>query len=130
MTGMSNDKRESKGQPAGGQFAAHNRAEGDVSLAAEPAGQRIIAKVQRQNFNGYESVDYGAPLEVDVTDIVNSLTPDQRDDLATGRVHGDGLYIEAVQQGLVQWHVGPFTVDYLDSMTEYNSRVEDELSLV
>lgn len=121
--------RQPAGAPTGGQFATSTRTEADVALAAtgqvthEPASPRVIATVRLQEWENDQAFEVGDPLEIDVTDIVAGLTPQQRTALKDGSDGSDLLYEEAARRGLCPDHAGPFEVHVEASLRRYDEAV-------
>jgi hypothetical protein len=114
---------------AAGQFTEKAQGAPEVALGfAPPAtgiGPRIVATIQPQYWRNDYAVDAGATVQVDVTEIVNALSPAMRASLEDSRDSSDDLYLEAVRLGIAKAHDGPFYVQVTESIGAHDQALAD-----
>ena len=113
--------RQPEAFPSGGQFAPSVHAEPRLSLVPAEPTPAIMASVDLQQWKN----DYAVTLETvefDAGSILARMTPEERTALEDYSETADELYFEAVRQGLVKDHAGPFGLSICDAMTEAEER--------
>lgn len=105
---MTNDIRQPKGVPTGGQFAEHHRADATVELADPPVHATFIAEVWQGDWA--QEIDR---TDIDIRPVLDSLTLEEVEFAAKGIAAADTIY-EMMRQRIFardEAHDGPYTFD-------------------
>lgn len=105
---MTNDIRQPKGVPAGGQFAEHRRADATVELAEPPVHATFIAEVWQGDWA--QEIDR---TDIDVRPVLDFLALEEVVFAAEGTGNSDLIY-EKLRERIFtrdEVHDGPYTLD-------------------
>lgn len=98
------------------------REEVAIEYAPEnPDAPRVIATVYRQQWDNDYAVTIGEPLNVDVTTIIEAMTPERRAGLEDRSSEADEIYLQAATLGLAERHQGPFDVEVVESLRNWEA---------
>lgn len=95
-------------------------------VPAQHDGPRVLATIQKQEWVGDTAYPVGDPFQVDVTDLIEELTPESAAKIADNDLGSDDLYRMAMDRGLTEQHDGPFEVQVEASLREYELAVATE----
>jgi hypothetical protein len=90
-----------------------------TDVPVDRAAPRIMLTVQLQEWVGDTAYPVDDQFQVDVTDLVSRLTPEQVAALKDDDDTADDLFLRAVDEGLTEHHNGPFSVQVEASLLEH-----------
>lgn len=90
-----------------------------TDVPVDRAAPRIMLTVQLQEWVGDTAYPVDDQFQVDVTDLVSRLTPEQVAALKDDDDTADDLFLRAIDEGLTEHHNGPFSVQVEASLLEH-----------